>query len=154
METSFVNDKCLFNIMRLLGISSQLNKVSSDLEIYDFLRRGLPNAVLSSVIKRSGFSLREFAIALGVSQQTLKRLCARESRSRRLSAIQSIAVWKVATVFSRAQHVMGSAENAKIWLCSNARALRYRKPVEFIALGPGIDLVSIILYQLDRGVYL
>lgn len=154
VQCQHIRAESLFNIMHLLGIPAQIKKLASDLEVYDLLQKGLPITVLRSLLKKTGFSPKELSIALAITERTLKRLGAETNRNRRLSALQSVAVWQVATVFMRAQAVMGSPENAKVWLCSEARALRYRKPIELLALSPGVEFVSNVLLQLNYGVYL
>jgi putative toxin-antitoxin system antitoxin component (TIGR02293 family) len=144
----------LFDILHLLGSSSHIKQLDSNIELYELLNAGFRNRVLRSLIKKTGVGLGELSIALGISQTTLKKRLGRTGSNGRFSANQSAALWQFATVFVLAQHVLGSSDNANYWLCSEARALRYRKPIEFLALAPGAELVIHILQQLHFGVYL
>ncbi|MFT3931051.1 MAG: DUF2384 domain-containing protein [Spongiibacteraceae bacterium] len=143
----------LFTVLSLLGISSQLPKLASDLELYDLLKRGLPNTVIRALMKHTGFTFQELSTALAITEQTLKRRCLTANRRGRLSSAQSAAIWQLAVVFMRTQRVMGTPENAKIWLCSEARSMRYRKPIELLALAPGVEFVSTTLQRIQHGVY-
>jgi putative toxin-antitoxin system antitoxin component (TIGR02293 family) len=146
--------EALFKVTNLLGLSSQLKKLASDIEVYDLLNHGLPNTVIRTLMKNTGFNFHELSIALGITEQTLKRRTDVANRKGRLSATQSVAAWQLAVVFMRTQRVMGSPENAKFLLCSEARSMRYRKPIELIALSPGVEFVSTVLLQLQHGVYI
>ena len=143
----------LFAVLSLLGIPSQLPKLASDLEVYDLLKRGLPNTVIRALMKQTGFTLQELSTALGITVQTLKRRSQTANRRGQLSSVQSVAAWQLAVVFMRTQRVMGTPENAKTWLCSEARSMRYRKPIELLALWPGVEFVSTTLQRIQHGVY-
>lgn len=144
----------LFDIMKLIGISAKIKNLDSDIELYSLLRKGLPNKVLRSLTEKTGFNLEELSTALAISRATLQARLLRVSRRDRLSSSQSATVWQLASVFVLAQSVMGSREQARCWLCTEARSLRYQKPIEYLALWPGAEFVSKILRQIDACVYL
>lgn len=153
-QCNHIHAKNIVDNLLLLGISTLAKALASDLEVHDLLQEGLPAKVVRSLLKKTGLSSNELSIAVPITEGTLKRLVAENSQSIRLSSQQSDALWKFAAVFVKAQDLMGSAESAKKWLCSNARSLRYRKPIDVLALSPGADLVMRVLNQLQHGVYI
>jgi len=89
-----------------------------------------------------------------ITARTLQRVIVNKNRSARLTPQQSDALCRFAEVFAKAQQMMGSAEYAKEWLCTDARSLRYRKPIDVLRLSPGLELVLRVLNQIHHGVYI
>lgn len=144
----------IFEILSLLSIPGQIKTLASDLEVHDLLQKGLPVKSVRSLVNKTGFSVKELSMAMPIKERALLRLIADTSRTARLSSQESDALWRFAAVFAKAQQVMGTAEYAKGWLCTDARSLRYRKPIDVLSLSPGAELVLRVLNQLLYGVYI
>ena len=144
----------LFEILSLLGIPGRIKTLASDLEVHDLLQKGLPIKSVRSLVKTTGFSAHELSTAVPITERVLQRFIADVRQTARLSSQESDVLWRFAAVFAKAQKVMGTAHYAKGWLCSEARSLRYRKPIEVLSLSPGAELVLRVLNQLLHGVYL
>ncbi len=139
--------------LALLGMPSLRQTLRSDLDVHDWLMRGLPVRCLHSLLKKSTFSESEFAGAVAISPQRVRRLLAVQSGGR-LSPAESLAIWQFARVFDSALATMGSTAQAKDWLQHAApRGTNYRHPVEFVALAPGAEYLLNLLGRLRHGVF-
>lgn len=136
-----------------LGMSSLRQTLRSDLDVHDWLRRGLPVLCLRSLLKKSTFSESEFAAAIAISPQRVNSLLAVQFRGR-LSPAESVSVWQFARVFDSTVATMGSTDRAKEWLQHAApRGTNYRHPVEFVALAQDAEDLLNLLGRIRHGVF-
>ena len=115
--------------------------------------KGLPNKALDHLV--SNFVTLQWAVyvelAMGMSLRTYQRR--KEVPAELLSQEQSGRTWKFAEILSRATDVLGSQEEAELWLERPAIGLDQRRPIELLATPAGVELVEDHLTRLEYGVY-
>lgn len=141
-------------VVGLLGGSRVLGRSPrTALDAHDLLVKGLPNKALDHLV--SNFVTLQWAtyveLAMGMSLRTYQRR--KEVPAELLSQEQSGRTWKFAEILSRATDVLGSQEEAELWLERPAIGLDQRRPIELLATPAGVELVEDHLTRLEYGVY-
>ena len=125
---------------------------TSALEVIEHVAAGLPRRSLLSLVDRMVIiGAPQCQRVLGVSGRTMDRFKA-DPRAR-LDPHQSSRVWSFAEVLVKATQVLGSQEDAELWLSSPAIALDGRKPIELMVTAQGVELVKTLLDRMAYGVY-
>jgi putative toxin-antitoxin system antitoxin component (TIGR02293 family) len=127
--------------------------VDGTLEAHDLLKIGLPVQALDTFVTQFA-GLRHpdnFHIAFGASRRDLLRR--KGGAPGRLNSSDSGRLWTLATAFSHAVHVFGTAERASKWFTAPVMALNQRRPLDLSQTDPGRKAVSDLLIRLEYGVY-
>src|SRR5271163_862957 len=126
----------------LLGGSQILgSQIKSELEAHELLNRGLPRAALSSLVGKIHFiTSDEASEALGMSLRTLQRH--KNTPAEPLDVQQSGRTWKFAEILAKATHVLGSQDEAELWLKSPAIGLDRKRPIDLLTTPAGVKLVE------------
>ncbi len=137
-------------IVKILGGEKMLGaKVRSAADLIPVLRAGLKYQSLEAVISRTGVS-REMALkVLGLSPRTM----ARRKGERRLSAMESDRLYRLARIAAQAEGVFGSPEKAGTWLLRPNRALGQAVPFELLDTDEGTRQVEAVLGRIEHGVF-
>ncbi len=129
--------------------------IDSPFELHERLEHGLPGS--SAIVLMQSFRAlkndKAIEKALGMSERTLHRLKAADAKARRLDVDQSCRVWQLADVYTKAQEVLGSKEEAERWMTSPAIGLNSRRPIDLLATATGGDLVKTLLERMEYGIY-
>lgn len=153
-ETAAGEAKALARVARLLGGARVLRRpLRSALDAHEMIVRGLPAKSLthlidSLVVIRRTASLEK---AVGMSLRTFQRR--QDAPGRPLSAEQSGRTWKFAEILATATEVLGSQEEAELWLERPATGLDGRRPLDLLATPAGVELVEEFLHRIEHGVY-
>lgn len=138
----------------LLGGVAVLGKALADpLDTHERLLRGLPNEALTHLVDTLGVIRKSASVetAIGISLRTFQRR--KDNHTSTLSPEQSGRTWKFAEVLARATELLGSQEEAELWLERPATGLNQRRPIELLATPAGVELVEDYLLRLEYGVY-
>lgn len=114
----------------------------------DRVRTGLPYQSLESVRERLNLSLPEAAMVLHVPLRTL----ARRRLRRRLDAVESDRLYRLARIAAHAVTALGTEEQAAAWLRRPNRALNGEVPLQFLDTDLGTRQVEDILGRIEHGV--
>lgn len=135
------------------GRRTLLRTINSRLDAHDLLRDGLPGHALDHLIA-------EVALFRMLSRESVEQAIGHLPRGQEhggampaLSLEQGGRTWKFAEVLSRTIDVLGSREEAEIWLGSPATALDQRKPIDLLSTPAGVEAVEEHLTRLEYGVY-
>lgn len=89
--------------------------------------------------------------AVSMSARTADRVKANPEKV--LDARTADAIFRLESVRSLAQEVLGSADAANEWLDSEALGLEMRKPIDLLSTSPGAEAVKTLLQRMKFGVY-
>jgi putative toxin-antitoxin system antitoxin component (TIGR02293 family) len=141
-------------VAELLGGQQVLRRELEDsLQAHELLVRGLPSKALTHLVKTFVVLSWDdaFAKAIGMSQRTYQRHAS--TGAKLLSQEQSGRTWKLAEILAKATDVLGSREEAELWLERPAMGLNQRRPIDLMATPAGVEMVENFLERLDYGVY-
>lgn len=125
--------------------------VRNTIELARAIRRGLSKESLLSVKQHAALTDRELAAMLGISEKTLGRV--RDGEGRRLDAVSSDRLYRVARIFAIAEYVTESAEAAHEWLHSPQIGLGNRVPLDLLQTEVGAREVENLLGRIEYGVF-
>ena len=140
----------------LLGGKRTINApIETALEAHDLIVKGLPLAALLHLVNEvpmlsSGDTLEK---AIGISPRTLQHH-KKKDISKPLSVEQSNRIWRFAKILGRAIDVLGSKEEAEMWMNQPAFGLENRKPIDLLASAPGAEAVQDYLTRVEYGIYM
>ncbi|WP_417244543.1 antitoxin Xre/MbcA/ParS toxin-binding domain-containing protein [Celeribacter sp.] len=129
--------------------------IETALDAHDLIVRGLPLTALIHLVNEtpmlsSGDTLEK---AIGISPRTLQRH-KKEDTSKPLSVEQSNRIWRFTKILGRAIEVLGSKEEAELWMGQPAFGLENRKPIDLLASAPGAEVVQDYLTRIEYGIYM
>ncbi len=137
-------------IIEILGGRKALGrKISSDRELVELVRAGLPYRALESLMRLLMISRNELVHSIAMPARTL----ARRKKERKLQADESDRVLRLARVMARAVEVLGSQEKATHWMRKPNRALGDATPLEHLDTDIGAHQVEATLGRIEHGVY-
>ncbi|HEX3497866.1 MAG TPA: antitoxin Xre/MbcA/ParS toxin-binding domain-containing protein [Stellaceae bacterium] len=153
-EPYSADSTALKRVADILGGPKVLKRtLRSPLDAHELLLRGLPGAALTYLVEsiallRDPASLEK---AVGMSLRTFQRR--KTHPARKLSPEQSGRTWKFAEILAKAISVLGSREEAELWLERPAIGLDRHRPIDLLATQAGIEIVENHLERLEYGVY-
>jgi putative toxin-antitoxin system antitoxin component (TIGR02293 family) len=121
--------------------------LSSDQDMREAIREGFPPAVLKELMRASGLTLKELAIALDLSPRSLQR----RRGSGRLARYESDRLYRLARIVAIASEYLGDRERAMRWLKHPNRALGGLAPVAAIDTELGARQVENVLGRIAYG---
>ncbi len=119
------------------------------------IRTGVPRSSLPMVVDCYPLlaSQDSFFKALDVSRRTLHRYSTEGAKGALLSTNQGERVAQLVGMIELAREVLGSKDEAEIWLNSKAVGLGGQRPMELMDTSAGASLVKTLLEQMKYGVY-
>ncbi len=136
------------DIIEILGGRKVLKgKISNSMELHEKTRMGLPYAAFDAVRSMLGLSREEAAGAIGVPERTL----ARRKKEKKLNALESDRLLRLARVGALAVEILGKEENASQWMKRVNYALGSRKPLDLLDTDAGAKSVEDVLWQIAYG---
>jgi putative toxin-antitoxin system antitoxin component (TIGR02293 family) len=144
----------LQRVADLLGGTPILrHPLRNPLDAHDMLLDGLPGTALRHLIDNLSILRKPASLekAVGMSLRTFQRR--RDAPLKPLSQEQSARTWKFAEILAKATAVLGSQEEAELWLERPAIGLDQRRPLDLLATPAGVELVEDLLERLEHGVY-
>jgi len=140
-------------VARKLGGRKVLRReITSELELAQAVREGLPSSALDFVLARLGQRLDSQVDVFGVvgNARTLRR---KRAEGTRLSARESDRLARLARVMVRAEESLGDEERATRWLARRNRALGGNRPLTLLDSDAGARAVAQMLGRIEHGVH-
>jgi len=135
-------------VVHELGGERTLGRVlSSDRDLREAIREGFRPAVIQELMRASGLTLKELAVALDLSPRSLQR---RRSTGR-LARYESDRLYRLARIVALANEYLGDHERASRWLKRPNRALGGIAPVMAIDTELGARQVENVLGRIAYG---
>jgi putative toxin-antitoxin system antitoxin component (TIGR02293 family) len=140
------------SVAKKLGGKRTLHRdITSELELAEAVRAGLPSSALDFVLEELGQWLGSQAALYEVigSARTLQR---RRSARSDLSAAESDRLARLARLVVRAEEALGDTERAGRWLIQPNRALGGQRPLSLLDSDAGSRAVERVLSRIEHGV--
>lgn len=118
------------------------------LDLVELGNKGVTKAAMLRLAKHLGFSLRQMAEVLPVTERTLQRY----GRNHRFSRAVSEQILQITEVATRGEEVFGVKERFLSWMNSPNPALGSRTPASLLASRFGIEMVLDELGRMEHGV--
>lgn len=127
-------------------------RISSEADLIDAVREGLPFAALSHLLtefEETALSRTEIFSLIG-SHRTLQR---KQTAHARLTPAESDRVARVARLMVLAEQALGDAARARLWLTEANAALGGQRPFDLLQTDLGTEQVEHVLGRIEYGVY-
>jgi putative toxin-antitoxin system antitoxin component (TIGR02293 family) len=144
----------LQQVVTLLGGSRALRHApQSTIDAHQMLLGGLPEGALRHLLDKLLVLAKTESLekAVGMSLRTFQRL--KDTPEKHLSLEQSGRTWKFAGILAKATAVLGSQQEAELWLERPAIGLNQERPIDLLQTPAGVELVEDFLRRLEYGVY-
>lgn len=119
----------------------------STIDLVDLVHKGLPASSASFVLKEGILSRAEF-YKLVVSDRTFVR----RLKEKRLSSDESDKLTRFVRIRAFAIEVLGSEEEANLWLRENNNLLNDMQPIDLLDTDSGSQLVENMLGRIAHGI--
>lgn len=137
----------LNSFYHLLGGSKV--KSSSDYDILNLTRKGLPKRVLLSLAKKISLTIQELAHIMHISERTLQRY----EDDAIIKTEYSEKAIELARLYSRGEEVFGSMDKFKLWMKSPAYVFKGEAPVSLLDTAFGFDMIFKELGRIEHGIF-
>lgn len=139
----------LSNISSVLG-EKKLPQGSSvsRLDLMELSNKGVTKDAMLRLAKYLGFSLKQMAKVLPVTERTIQRY----SRNHRFSRTVSEQILQIAEVAVRGEEVFGVRDRFLSWMKSPSPALGNRSPASLLGSRFGTEIVLDELGRIEHGV--
>jgi putative toxin-antitoxin system antitoxin component (TIGR02293 family) len=135
-------------VVEELGGKQALGRtLATEHDMREAIRQGFPPAVVEELMRASGLTLKELAIALDLSPRSLQR----RRRAGRLARYESDRLYRLARIIALADEFLGDHERAIRWLKRTNRALGGIAPVAALDTELGARQVENILGRIAYG---
>jgi putative toxin-antitoxin system antitoxin component (TIGR02293 family) len=138
------------DLIEALGGRKTLGKnVRREEDLEAWIRTGLPFAPLEHLMKVLGLQTDIMSQFLGITTRTLQR-----RRTRNVLAKQEGAqLVRLARMYQRAVHILGSHEDAVHWIRHPNITLGNKSPLDLMDTPLGEERVHSLLSRIEHGVY-
>jgi putative toxin-antitoxin system antitoxin component (TIGR02293 family) len=138
------------HIVEVLGGWKILKRsVSTQDQLREAVRAGLPYASLVAVMGELGLARTEAADAIHLPPRTV----ARRKKEQKLQADESDRLVRLARLAAQGADALGDKEKAATWLRRPNRALGGKIPLELLDSDIGVRQVEEVLGRIEHGVY-
>lgn len=135
-------------IMRGLTECSAVSKdETSELELYNVIKQGLPYDVISAVEKQGIIDRSE------LNEFVPNRTLARRKIEDRLSPEESEKLARLIRIHELAVEVFGNKEKARKWLRTSNRAMSGHEPLQLTHTEFGARIVETVLGRIEHGLF-
>ncbi len=138
----------LNSFTRLLG-GIKLATLTSDFDIINLTRNGLPKNVLLSFAKKISITLQELADIMHISERTFQRY---EDNSIVKTEYAEKAV-ELARLYTRGEEVFGSMDKFKLWMKTPGYVFNNETPLSLLDTSVGFNVVLKELGRIEYGVF-
>ena len=114
----------------------------------EIVAAGMPYSQVESLRKQLDLSVEDLCRLLPISRRTLARY-----RGKTLDPRVSDYLMMIEQVFRRAVEVLGSPDNARIWLKTPNYAFSYRQPLDYLSTFTGSQELLDELGRLQYGIF-
>lgn len=137
-------------IIETLGGKSVLKRnISSETQLREAVREGLPYETLATVIEKLGIKANQVSAVIQLPLRTI----ARRKKEKRLEPDESDRLVRLARIGALAKYVLGNEQKASIWLHERNRALGGIAPLDILDTDIGTRQVEEVLGRIEYGVY-
>jgi len=122
---------------------------STDMDIINLTRQGLPKRGLMSMAKRISLTIQELANIMHISERTLQRY----DDDAIIKTEYAEKAVELARLYTRGEEVFGSLDKFKTWMKTPSLVFKNEAPVSLLDTSVGFDLVFRELGRIEYGVF-
>jgi putative toxin-antitoxin system antitoxin component (TIGR02293 family) len=123
--------------------------LSSDFNIVQLTRQGLPKRVLLSLAKKISLNIQELAGIMHISERTLQRY----DDDALVSSEYSEKAIELARLYTRGEEVFDSMDKFKAWMKSPNHVFKNESPVSLLDTSFGFNMVFDELGRIEHGIF-
>ncbi|WP_460679153.1 type II RES/Xre toxin-antitoxin system antitoxin [Mucilaginibacter koreensis] len=124
-------------------------RASTDFDILNLSRQGLPKKVLLSLAQKISFTLQELAEVMHISDRTLQRY---EDNAVIKTEYAEKAI-ELARLYTRGEEVFGSMDKFKQWMKTPAHIYKGETPASLLDTSIGFDMIFKELGRIEHGIF-
>jgi putative toxin-antitoxin system antitoxin component (TIGR02293 family) len=131
------------------GLFGSKQNISSDYDVLQLTRNGLPKRILLALAKKISITIQELANIMHISERTLQRY---DDNAIVKSEYAEKAV-ELARLYTRGEEVFGSMENFKTWMKTPSAIFNAEAPLSLLDTSIGFDMVFTELGRIEHGIF-
>ena len=133
------------------GLLSGIKPVnlSTDFNIVQLTRQGLPKRVLLSLAKKISLTIQELANIMHISERTLQRY----DDEAVVSSEYSEKAIELARLYTRGNEVFGSIDKFKLWIRTPSVIFNGEAPLALLDTSAGFNMVFTELGRIEHGIF-
>ncbi|HEY4196461.1 MAG TPA: antitoxin Xre/MbcA/ParS toxin-binding domain-containing protein [Mucilaginibacter sp.] len=125
------------------------SKFSSDQDILQLTRDGLPKRILLSLAKKISLTIQELANIMHISERTLQRY----DDNAIIKTEYAEKAIELARLYTRGEEVFGSMDKFKSWMKSPSYIFKGEAPVSLLDTSFGFNMVFKELGRIEHGIF-
>ncbi len=145
---AYVTTSSAMPFYNLLSGLKQSN-LSTDFDILELARHGLPKRILLSLAKKISVTLQELALIMHISDRTLQRYDDNEL----IKTEYAEKAVELARLYARGQEVFGSIDKFKAWMKTPLYVFKNQTPFSLLDTSIGFDMVFKELGRIEHGIF-
>ncbi len=133
------------------GLLSGIKPVnlSSDFNLVQLTRQGLPKRVLLSLAKKISLTIQELANIMHISERTLQRY----DDDAIVSSEYAEKGIELARLYTRGEEVFGSSDKFKLWIRTPSVIFNNEAPLSLLDTSAGFNMVFTELGRIEHGIF-
>lgn len=125
------------------------HSISSDFDLLELTRQGLPKKALLNLAKKISFSFQELADVMHISERTLQRF----PDDGLVKSEYSEKAIELAKLYARGEEVFGSLDKFKLWMKTPSLIFKNQTPASLLDTSIGFDLILKELGRIEHGIF-
>jgi putative toxin-antitoxin system antitoxin component (TIGR02293 family) len=125
------------------------SKFSSDQDILQLTRDGLPKRILLSLAKKISLTIQELANIMHISERTLQRY----DDNAIIKTEYAEKAIELARLYTRGEEVFGSMDKFKSWMKTPSHIFKGEAPVSLLDTSFGFNMVFKELGRIEHGIF-
>jgi len=123
--------------------------LSSDLNIVQLTRQGLPKRVLMGLAKKISLTIQQLANIMHISERTLQRY----DDDAIIKTEYAEKVIELARLYTRGEEVFGSMDKFKTWMGTPSLGFNGESPLSLLDTSAGFNMVFTELGRIEHGIF-
>ncbi|RKD12859.1 hypothetical protein BCY91_11495 [Pelobium manganitolerans] len=132
-----------------LGTLRLSSKLSSDYDLLELTRRGLPKKAMLSLIQKISFTIQELAGVMHINERTFQRF----NDTDFIKGEYSEKAIELAKLYARGEQVFGSLDKFKTWMRTPSIIFKNNTPLSLLDSSIGFSLVNNELGRIQHGLF-
>ena len=126
-----------------------LTRLQNPLDLIEFSRKGLSRAAVDLVAQKIGFSDREMARILNISERTFHRY----TPDTQLDTSSTERLLKLMLLYQHGEEVFSNLEDFKPWMRQSMRIFGDKSALDLLDTVTGFEWVNNVLSRMEFGTY-
>lgn len=129
--------------------SNVLSRLQNPLELIELSRKGISRSAVDVVAQKIGFSDREMARVLNISERTFHRY----TPDTQLDTASTERLLKLMLLYQHGEEVFSNLDDFKPWVRQPMRIFADKSALELLDTATGLEWVNNVLSRIEFGTY-